>query len=401
MLSINKKDNQLVFAGKTPSDLEHIAGGTPCYIYDRNQIKNNIIALKTLLPKKIKLHYAIKANPMPNLVAHAANYLDGLDVASHQELLTALSTGIEPGKVSIAGPGKTEKSLLAAIISGVVINVESKTELIRIQKIASLHKKQANVAFRINPDFELKGAAMKMSGGPKQFGIDAEVFAETFSMVNEQSINFVGFHIFSGSQNLSVDALLESYRKALELAFVLSEQINVLPKQINIGGGIGVSYHSGQVPVDIKSLCLGLHELLDELATKLVDTELHLELGRFLVANAGMYLCKIVDIKESRGKTFWVCDGGMHHHLANSGNLGQVFRKNYPVFLANCIDSTLTQHVDIVGPLCTPLDIIASNISLPMGEIGGYVAVMLSGAYGASASPQGFLSQGEALEMLI
>jgi diaminopimelate decarboxylase len=401
MLSINKKDNQLVFAGKTPSDLEHIAGCTPCYIYDRNQIKNNIIALKTLLPKKIKLHYAIKANPMPNLVAHAANYLDGLDVASHQELLTALSTGIEPGKVSIAGPGKTEKSLLAAIISGVVINVESKTELVRIQKIASLHKKQANVAFRINPDFELKGAAMKMSGGPKQFGIDAEVFAETFSMVNEQSINFVGFHIFSGSQNLSVDALLESYRKALELAFVLSEQINVLPKQINIGGGIGVSYHSGQVPVDIKSLCLGLHELLDELATKLVDTEVHLELGRFLVANAGMYLCKIVDIKESRGKTFWVCDGGMHHHLANSGNLGQVFRKNYPVFLANCIDSTLTQHVDIVGPLCTPLDIIASNISLPMGEIGGYVAVMLSGAYGASASPQGFLSQGEALEMLI
>ena len=401
MLSINKKDNQLVFAGKTPSDLEHIAGGTPCYIYDRNQIKNNIIALKTLLPKKIKLHYAIKANPMPNLVAHAANYLDGLDVASHQELLTALSTGIEPGKVSIAGPGKTEKSLLAAIISGVVINVESKTELVRIQKIANLHKKQANVAFRINPDFELKGAAMKMSGGPKQFGIDAEVFAETFSMVNEQSINFVGFHIFSGSQNLSVDALLESYRKALELAFVLSEQINVLPKQINIGGGIGVSYHSGQVPVDIKRLCLGLHELLDELATKLIDTEVHLELGRFLVANAGMYLCKIVDIKESRGKTFWVCDGGMHHHLANSGNLGQVFRKNYPVFLANCIESTLTQHVDIVGPLCTPLDIIASNISLPMGEIGGYVAVMLSGAYGASASPQGFLSQGEALEMLI
>jgi diaminopimelate decarboxylase len=401
MLSINKKDNQLVFAGKMPSDLEHIAGGTPCYIYDRNQIKNNIITLKTLLPKKVKLHYAIKANPMPNLVAHAANYLDGLDVASHQELLTALSTGIEPGKVSIAGPGKTEKSLLAAIISGVVINVESKTELVRIQKIASLHKKQANVAFRINPDFELKGAAMKMSGGPKQFGIDAEVFAETFSMVNEQSINFVGFHIFSGSQNLSVDALLESYRKALELAFVLSQQINVLPKQINIGGGIGVIYHSGQVPVDIKRLCLGLHELLDEMATKLIDTEVHLELGRFLVADAGMYLCKIVDIKESRGKTFWVCDGGMHHHLANSGNLGQVFRKNYPVFLANCIDSTLTQHVDIVGPLCTPLDIIASNISLPMGEIGGYVAVMLSGAYGASASPQGFLSQGEALEMLI
>jgi diaminopimelate decarboxylase len=401
MLSINKKDNQLVFAGKTPSDLEHIAGGTPCYIYDRNQIKNNIIKLKTLLPKKVKLHYAVKANPMPNLVAHAANYLDGLDVASHQELLTALSTGIAPDKVSIAGPGKTEKSLLAAIISGVVINIESKTELVRIQKIASLHKKRANVAFRINPDFELKGAAMKMSGGPKQFGIDAELFAETFSMVLKQSINFVGFHIFSGSQNLSVDALLESYRKALELAIELSEKINVLPKQINIGGGIGVTYHSGQVPVDIESLCLGLHKLLDELAIKLINTEVHLELGRFLVANAGMYLCKIVDIKESRGKTFWVCDGGMHHHLANSGNLGQIFRKNYPVFLANCLESTLTQHVDIVGPLCTPLDIIASDISLPSAEIGGYVAVMLSGAYGASASPQGFLSQGEAMEVLL
>jgi diaminopimelate decarboxylase len=401
MLSINKKDNQLVFAGKTPSELDHIAGGTPCYVYDRNQIKTNIIALKNELPKKIKLHYAIKANPMPNLVAYAANYLDGLDVASHQELLTALSTGIEPCKVSIAGPGKTQKSLLAAIISGVVINVESKTELVRIQKIASLHKKRANVAFRINPDFELKGAAMKMSGGPKQFGIDAEVFAEVFSIANEQSINFVGFHIFSGSQNLSVDALLESYRKALELAFILSEQVNVIPKQINIGGGIGINYHRGQVPVDIKNLCLGLHEILDELAAKLMDTEVHLELGRFLVANAGMYLCKIVDIKESRGKHFWVCDGGMHHNLANSGNLGQVFRKNYPVFLANCIASENIQQVDIVGPLCTPLDIIASNISLPCAEIGDYVAVMLSGAYGASASPQGFLSQGEALEVLL
>jgi diaminopimelate decarboxylase len=401
MLSINKKDNQLVFAGKTPSELDHIAGGTPCYVYDRNQIKTNIIALKNELPKKIKLHYAIKANPMPNLVAYAANYLDGLDVASHQELLTALSTGIEPCKVSIAGPGKTQKSLLAAIISGVVINVESKTELVRIQNIASLHKKQANVAFRINPDFELKGAAMKMSGGPKQFGIDAEVFAEVFSIADESSINFVGFHIFSGSQNLSVDALLESYRNALELAFVLSEQINIIPKQINIGGGIGINYHSGQVPVDIKNLCLGLHKILDELAAKLIDTEVHLELGRFLVANAGMYLCKIVDIKESRGKHFWVCDGGMHHNLANSGNLGQVFRKNYPVFLANCIESEHLQQVDIVGPLCTPLDIIASNISLPSGEIGDYVAVMLSGAYGASASPQGFLSQGEALEVLL
>jgi len=401
MLSIDTKDNQLVFAGKIPSELDHIAGGTPCYIYDREQIKTNIIALKTLLPKKIKLHYAIKANPMPNLVAHAANYLDGLDVASHQELLTALSTGIKPRKVSIAGPGKTEKSLLAAIIAGAVINVESKTELIRIEKIACLHKKKANVAFRINPNFELKGAAMKMSGGPKQFGIDAEVFAEVFSRVDETTINFVGFHIFSGSQNLSVEALLDSYRKSLELAFVLSKQIKVTPKQINIGGGIGINYHSGQVPVDIESLCLGLHGIIDELASKLIDTEIHLELGRFLVANAGMYLSKIVDIKESRGKTFWVCDGGMHHHLANSGNLGQIFRKNYPVFLANCIESKLTHLVEIVGPLCTPLDIIASNISLPIGEIGDYVTVMLSGAYGASASPQGFLSQGEALEILI
>ena len=401
MLLIDRKDNQLVFAGKTPSELEHIAGGTPCYVYAREQIKANIVALKTSLPKKIKLHYAIKANPMPNLVAHAANYLDGLDVASHQELLTALSTGIKPSKVSIAGPGKTEKSLLAAIISGVVINVESKTELARIQKIAGLHRKQANVAFRINPDFELKGAAMKMSGGPKQFGIDAEVFAEVFSMVNEKTTNFVGFHIFSGSQNLSVDALLDSYQKSLELAFALSKQINIIPKQINIGGGIGIDYHSGQLPVDIDSLCLGLHELIARLATKLIDIEIHLELGRFLVANAGMYLCKIVDIKESRGKTFWICDGGMHHHLANSGNLGQIFRKNYPVFLANCIESKLTKNVDIVGPLCTPLDIVASNISLPIGKVGDYVAIMLSGAYGASASPQGFLSQGKALELLL
>jgi diaminopimelate decarboxylase len=153
--------------------------------------------------------------------------------------------------------------------------------------------------------------------------------------------------------------------------------------------------------VDIKNLCLGLHEILHDLAAKLIDTEVHLELGRFLVANAGMYLCKIVDIKESRGKHFWVCDGGMHHNLANSGNLGQVFRKNYPVFLANCIESEHLQLVDIVGPLRTPLDIIASSISLPSGEIGDYVAVMLSGAYGASASPQGFLSQGEALEVLL
>lgn len=394
-------DNQLIIAGKTAKEIAVIAGSTPCYVYDRKFIIERIFALKQQLPERLHLHYAMKANPMPALVTHIAGLVDGLDVASHKEMLLALASGMEARKISIAGPGKSNTQLTAAITAGVVINIESANELLNVQQLAQQLSKRAHVAFRINPDFEVKGAGMKMTGGAKPFGIDAETFKETFSLLDANYCHFVGFHIFCGSQLLAAPVLVDIYRQVFALAVKLAEDVGVVPEQINIGGGFGVPYFPQDKALDVAYVCQHLAQLIDDLPQCYQEVELHLELGRYLVAHAGTYLCQIRDIKHSREQEFWVCNGGMHHHLSNSGNFGQVIRRNYPVLLANKVAAEQQVQVNIVGPLCTPLDIVANNVALPQAQVGDYVAVLMSGAYGATASPQQFLSQGEVVELLL
>ena len=374
-------------------------GDVPAYLYDSALIRQRIKTLKGLLPDCVSLHYAIKANPMPAVVALVSGLVDGLDIASVRELEVALATGCSPGNMSFAGPGKKPAELAAAIAAGITINVESPLELERIGQLSG--KTRARVALRVTPDFELKSSGMRMSGGPKQFGIDAEQIPGVLERLKQLEVDFAGFHIFSGAQNLRPEPICEAQQKALELALDLSAYAPNPPRFINVGGGFGIPYFPGDKPLELDGIAANLGALGERLAARFPDCELVVELGRYLVGEAGLYVCRIIDKKVSRGQVFLVTDGGLHHHLSASGNFGQVIRKNYPVAIANRIGAADTEIANVVGPLCTPLDLLADRMELARAEVGDLVAVFQSGAYGFTASPQLFLSHPAPAELLL
>jgi len=374
--------------------------GTPCYLYDRNLIDVRVKELRASLPSEIHLHYAMKANPMPEIVEHLGQQTDGIDVASHGELSVALACDNDAKNISFAGPGKSQQDLLAAIEAGVIINVESESELNRIVGISENQHKRARIAFRVNPDFELKGSGMTMGGGAKPFGIDAEKIPTLLQSPLLTLVDFQGFHIFWGSQNLSPELIIDAHNKTFALARRLSKELSTPPKWLNIGGGLGVPYFPGERRLNLAPISANLEQLLDEYQ-EFQNTEIVMELGRYLVAESGLYVCEIIERKDSRGETFLITNGGLHHHLSASGNFGQVIRKNYPVGIATRAPNSITEIVSVVGPLCTPLDLLAHKMRLPVSEPGDLFVIYQSGAYGFSASPQRFLSHPLAAELLI
>lgn len=393
--------NQLLVAGRPVAQLVSIAGTSPCYIYDRQALSARVAQFRQQMPSSLRLHYAIKANPMPALVNHMAQCVDGLDVASHQEMLIALGCGMSTAHISFAGPAKGLHELRAAVAAGITINVESSLELERLYQCYDELGIRPRVAFRVNPDFELKSSGMKMAGGPKQFGIDAEQVPDILAGLDLDRLSFQGFHIFSGSQNLNPESLMACHEQTFALAGQLSSQVAAPVQHVNIGGGLGIPYFPGEQTLALDDIAQNLQRLLDQRPEELAHTEFVMELGRWLVGEAGYYVCQVTDKKQSRGQTYLMTNGGLHHHLANSGNFGQVLRKNYPVVLAHCLDSDEQEVVEIVGPLCTPLDIIGAKLTLPTAAVGDYIVVLQSGAYGASASPQKFLGHPEVAELLI
>ena len=393
--------NQLLVAGRSVAQLVSIAGTSPCYIYDRQALSARVAQFRQQMPSALRLHYAIKANPMPALVNHMAQYVDGLDVASHQEMLIALGCGMSAAHISFAGPAKGLHELRAAVAAGITINVESSLELERLYQCYDELGIQPRVAFRVNPGFELKSSGMKMAGGPKQFGIDAEQVPAILAGLDLRRVSFQGFHIFSGSQNLNAESLMACHEQTFALATQLANQVAAPVQHVNIGGGLGIPYFPGEQTLALDDIAQNLQRLLNQRPEVLAHTEFVMELGRWLVGEAGYYVCQVTDKKQSRGQTYLMTNGGLHHHLANSGNFGQVLRKNYPVVLAHCLDSDEQEVVEIVGPLCTPLDIIGAKLTLPTAAVGDYIVVLQSGAYGASASPQKFLGHPEVAELLI
>jgi diaminopimelate decarboxylase len=322
-------------------------------------------------------------------------------VASAGELAVALATGTDPRNISFAGPGKSGADLAAAVAAGVIINMESEGEMARIAAIARESGTVPPVAIRINPDFELKTSGMKMGGGPKPFGVDAERVPAMLEALGSLPLDFMGFHIFSGSQNLRPEAIIEAQTKTFQLAFRLAEAAPIPLRWLNIGGGLGVPYFPGEQRLDLAPIAANLEPLLTEAQERLPGAEIVMELGRYLVAEAGIYVCQVVDRKVSRGETFLITNGGLHHHLAASGNFGQVIRKNYPVCIGNRVASPVPEPVSVVGPLCTPLDILADKMALSPAYPGDLVVVFQSGAYGYSASPLDFLSHPHPAQVLL
>ena len=376
-------------------------GRTPFYAYDRVLIAARVAELRAALPAGIELHYAMKANPMPAVVQLLAGLVDGLDVASAGELQVALDTGIDAREISFAGPGKRDAELRAAIAAGITINLESFGETERVARIGDELGLHPSVAVRVNPDFELKAAGMKMGGGAKPFGVDAELVPELLARIGSLDLRFRGFHLFWGSQSLRAETIIDAHRQTFALGLRLADAAPAPVELFNIGGGFGIPYFPGETRLDLAPIADNLEILLPQLAARQPQARPVIELGRYLVGEAGIYVCEVLDRKVSRGQVYLVTDGGLHHHLAASGNFGQVIRKNYPVAIGTRMDSPATEIASVVGPLCTPLDLLGERMALAAAEPGDLVVVFQSGAYGRSASPAGFLSHPACAEVLV
>jgi len=394
-------DDELMVGGLPVRRLAEQVGQTPFYAYDREAMTRRVHELREALPEGVSLHYAMKANPMPAVVDHLASLVDGLDVASAGELAVALDSGTPPSEISFAGPGKRDVELHAAVAAGITINIESAGELHRVNLQGEKLGITPRVAVRVNPDFELKSSGMKMAGGAKPFGIDAEMVPGVLAGIGALGLHFRGFHIFSGSQNLRPDSLIEAQSASFELAYRLAESAPGPVELLNIGGGFGIPYFPGEQRLDLSTISDNLENRLTECRAKLGGAEVVIELGRYLVGEAGVYVTRVIDKKVSRGQTYLVCDGGLHHHLAASGNFGQVIRKNYPVVTAHHVNEGPRETVSVVGPLCTPLDLLADKMDLGAAEAGDLIVVLQSGAYGYTASPHHFLSHPAPVEVLV
>lgn len=392
---------ELLVGGQPLRRIAARVGHTPFYVYDRQLLSARVAELRRALPPAVRLHYAMKANPMPALVCHLARQVDGLDVASGGELAVALDAGADPREISFAGPGKSCDELRQAVAAGILINIESFREVAELAAIARELALPARVAVRVNPDFELKSSGMKMGGGPKQFGVDAEQVPELLTEIGRQRLAFEGFHLFAGSQNLKAEAIVEAQGKSYELALKLAAHAPAPVQSLNLGGGFGIPYFPGEQRLELAPIGTHLQSLVARAASDLPGATLVIELGRYLVGEAGLYVCRVVDRKVSRGQVFLVTDGGLHHHLSASGNFGQVIRKNYPAAVGNRVDSPDRETASVVGPLCTPLDLLADRMELAVAEPGDLVVIYQSGAYGLTASPRAFLSHPAAAEVLV
>jgi diaminopimelate decarboxylase len=389
--------------GGIPLDLlAEQVGSTPFFAYDRALLTERIAHLRATLPADLQLSYAVKANPMPAVVQHLSGLVDSLDVASADEMRVALDTPMPASRVSFAGPGKTPAELTRAIAAGVTIEMESETEARRVAEIGERLGIRPRAAVRVNPDFQVKGSGMRMGGGAQQFGVDAEAVPALLGELAATDIELLGFHIFAGSQNLLADVLCEAQRKTVELALRLADAAPGPVRYLNIGGGFGIPYFEKDQPLDLAAIGENLAGLLtDVVRPRLGDARVVTELGRYIVGECGYYVTRVVDRKVSRGKTFLVVDGGMHHQLAASGNFGQVIRRNYPVSIGSGGDAGSPETVSVVGCLCTPLDLLADGVTLPEAGIGDLVVVHQAGAYGLTASPTAFLSHPAPVEVLV
>lgn len=396
------RDGQLLVAGQPLRLLAERVGGTPFFAYDRARVTDRVDLLRSQLPERVELTYAVKANPMPALVGHLRPLVDGFDVASAGELTVALDSGMDPRRVSFAGPGKGDDELGMAVAAGATVEVESETEAHRVVAVGARLGVRPRVAVRVNPDFAVRGSGMRLGGGSQQFGVDAETVPALLKQLTADACDLLGFHVFACSQNLDAEVVVQAQRRTVELVLRLAAEADVEIGCLNLGGGFGIPYFPGDRPLDLAAVGRGLHEVLDELVRpRAPGARVVVELGRYLVGEAGVYVCRIVDRKVSRGEVFLVVDGGMHHHLAASGNLGQVIRRNFPVAVGTRMDAAPDGDATVVGRLCTPLDVLARSVPLSAAEVGDLVVVFQSGAYGPTASPSAFLGHPPPLEVLL
>ena len=370
--------------------------GTPLFIYDRGVLDAKWNQLRAALPARFAISYSVKANPNRAFLEYFLEKGAGLEVASQGEFHQALAAGCPAERILFAGPGKTESEIEFVLARGIgEIHIESPREAERVIAISRRLGKRARVAVRVNPASEVQGGAMRMGGKPAAFGVDEEALDTVLDpLLASDAVEFRGMHIYIGTQILDHAILASQYAHGLEVARRIVKRIGHPLATLDFGGGLGIPYFSNEHELDTVALRAGLAKLYTpiEKDADFAGTKFMVEPGRYLVGEAGVYVARVVDIKVSRGKKFVICDGGMHHHLAASGNLGQTIKRNYPVAILNKLDRPAAGAVEVAGPLCTPLDVLARNAELPEAEVGDLIGVFQSGAYARAASPLGFLS---------
>lgn len=397
-------DGELAVGGIRASALAE-SYGTPLYVYDAAIIRNNLRRLREAVGDRIDVHYSVKANPHPDIIRILVEEGAGLEIASAGEYVRARRAGGSPERIVFAGPGKSFEELDFVIGRGIAeIHLESEQEIEQVAAIGARRGRRVAVAVRINPLAAVQGGAMRMGGQPTQFGFDEERLEEVIrTVLSKPELDLTGVHLFAGTQILDADMLLAQWAHGLDLARRVAALKGGPLATLDLGGGLGVPYFSNETPLDLQRVAAGTADLLAAADADpiLKDTRILLEPGRFLLGPAGVYLSRVRSVKHSRGTTFAVVDGGMHHHLAASGNLGQVIKRDYPLLVANKATARAETVAVVVGPLCTPLDTIGRNVEMPHPSVGDIVAVLQSGAYGLTASPSGFLSHPMPAEVLV
>jgi diaminopimelate decarboxylase len=395
-------DNELLAGGVSISSIiaRH---GTPIFVYDRGILERKYAALRNTLPHKFKICYSVKANPNPAFLRFFLEKGCGLEIASAGEFHHARYAGCLPQEIVFAGPGKTESELETVIGQRIgEIHAESNVEVDRISAISERLGVRTRIAIRVNPNEESQGGAMQMGGRSAPFGVDEENLESVLRRVMKDAhLDFCGIHLFVGTQILDHETLLTQYRTGMEIARRATACVGTPLRTLDFGGGLGIPYFAGDHELDLPKLAQGLVGLMAgiERDTTFQQTRFIVEPGRFLVGEAGVYVTRINDIKTSRGTKYLILDGGMNHHLAASGNLGQVIKRNFPLAILNRLGATAFETVDVVGPLCTPLDTLGRSVQLPRAEVGDLLGVFQSGAYARSASPLGFLSHATPTEV--
>jgi diaminopimelate decarboxylase len=395
---------QLRIGGQSVSDIA-AQFGTPLFVYDAAAIRRQWQSLREALPRQFTIYYSVKANPNQAILRLFLELGCGLEIASSGELYQALVAGCPAKRIFFAGPGKTDDDLTAALTAGISeIHVESLAESRRIAHLAQQRSQPARIALRINPAAEVAGGGMRMGAKPVAFGIDEDQVDAVLDFVTADPwLDLVGAHFYVGTQILDHETLLQQYRAALDIAGRLIARTGKPLETIDFGGGLGVPYFPHEQRLDLARFGAGLTELMSDISDQpaLASAQFVVEPGRFLIAEAGVYLARVTDVKTSRGKKFVITDGGMHHHLAASGNLGQTIKRNFPLAVVNRLDEPPLEPCDLAGPLCTPLDVLGRTVDLPEVTIGDLVGVFQSGAYARAASPLGFLSHRTPAEVLI
>lgn len=392
-----------LIVGGVPAGLLAERFGTPLYVYDAGVIRGKLARLRRCLPG-FEVHYSVKANPNPAIVRLLLEEGCGLEIASGGELQLALACGCPAGRILFAGPGKTEAELARAVEAGVgEIHVESEAEIRRLERLARANGRRVDVALRINPGAAARGGAMVMGGQASPFGFDEELLPELVErLAAAPDLRLSGLHVYCGTEILDAEVLLEMYRHTLEVAGRLADLAGRELETVDFGGGLGVPYFERDAELDLERVGASLAPLLAQARRRrgLERARFVVEPGRYLTAESGVYLARVVCVKRSRGVTYLVLDGGLNHNLAAAGCLGQVLRRNYPVAIANRLEEPATATCDVVGPLCTPLDTLARKARLPEAAEGDLVAIFQSGAYGLTASPNDFLSHPTPCEAL-